>query len=82
MREFAQVHLAPPAERVRATPDPREASALIREVHERAVEAGVLRTMIPAELGGTAAGGVEAAIMWEELRDSGRTYGRTVMAGP
>ncbi|MBN9790073.1 acyl-CoA dehydrogenase [Pseudonocardia sp. TMWB2A] len=87
MSEFAHVHLAPLAERVRATPDPREASALMREVHEKDVEAGVLRTMIPAELGGTAAGGIEAAIMWEELctvmPDIMDTFGGAMLAlGP
>lgn len=86
-REFAEQHLAPLAARLRSTPDHHEAVALMRSAHEAAVAHGVLRTMIPPALGGTASGGIEAAVMWEELctvlPDIMDTFGGAMLAlGP
>lgn len=66
-REFARMHLAPLVEPLRDAASAEQAANLMRSAHAAAVEFGVIKGMIPPELGGTASGGIEAAIMWEEL---------------
>lgn len=66
-REFARTHLEPLLPGIRGAATAEEAAAIMRTAHEAAVEFGVVKSMIPPELGGTASGGIEAAILWEEL---------------
>lgn len=66
-RAFAQAHLAPLVGQVRTTTDPYEAALLVKPAHEAAVQAGLIKSMIPEIFGGTMAGGVDAAIVTEEL---------------
>jgi alkylation response protein AidB-like acyl-CoA dehydrogenase len=65
-RGFAQDHLQPLAAAIRSEPDPRTRALLLRPVFEKAVAAGFLKGLIPVPFGGTAAGGVDAAIFVEE----------------
>ncbi|ODU03927.1 MAG: butyryl-CoA dehydrogenase [Pseudonocardia sp. SCN 72-86] len=65
-RQFAEEHLAPLADAVRAEPDPLRRALLARPVFERAVAAGFLKGLIPAPFGGAAGDGVDAAILVEE----------------
>jgi alkylation response protein AidB-like acyl-CoA dehydrogenase len=66
-RAFAAHHLAPLVEQVRHTTDPYQAALLVRPAHEAAVEAGLIKAMIPQIFGGTMTTGVDAAIATEEL---------------
>lgn len=66
-RSFAQAHLAPVVPEVRATADPYDAALLLKPAHEAAVEAGLIKGMIPVMFGGTMNKGVDAAIVSEEL---------------
>jgi alkylation response protein AidB-like acyl-CoA dehydrogenase len=65
-RQFAEAHLRGLADAVRAEPDPLRRAGLARPVFEKAVEAGFLKGLIPAPFGGSASGGVDAAILIEE----------------
>ena len=65
-REFAETNLRELAEAVHAEPDPLRRALLARPVFEKAVAAGFLKGLIPPPFGGTAAGGVEAALLIEE----------------
>jgi alkylation response protein AidB-like acyl-CoA dehydrogenase len=65
-RQFAEEHLRGLAADVAAEPDPLTRALLARPVFEKAVGAGFLRGLIPPPFGGSAAGGVEAAILIEE----------------
>ncbi|GAA2503076.1 acyl-CoA dehydrogenase family protein [Actinocorallia cavernae] len=66
-RAFAQEHLAPLVDRVRATTDPHEAALLVRPAHEAAVRAGLIKGMIPEGFGGAMSSGIDAALVTEEL---------------
>lgn len=65
-RAFADEHLRPLARAVRAETDPLRRALLARPVFEKAVGLGFLKGLIPAAVGGAAAGGVDAAIFVEE----------------
>ena len=66
-REFASHVLKPMMDRVHAERDPLKRALLMRPAFERAVEAGLLRTVIPAQFGGSATSGVDASIFIEEM---------------
>jgi alkylation response protein AidB-like acyl-CoA dehydrogenase len=65
-RGFAREQLRDLAAATRAERDPRTRALLLRPVFEKAVAAGFLKGLIPVPFGGTAAGGVDAAIFVEE----------------
>jgi alkylation response protein AidB-like acyl-CoA dehydrogenase len=67
VRQFANDHIAELAAAVRAEPDPSRRAALARPYYEKAVAAGFLRGVIPADFGGNATNGVDAAIFIEEM---------------
>lgn len=66
-REFAHLHLLPLVKPLRDAASAEEAAQIMRTGHEAATKFGIIKSMIPPELGGNASGGVDAAIMWEEL---------------
>ncbi|GAF47517.1 acyl-CoA dehydrogenase family protein [Rhodococcus wratislaviensis] len=67
-RNFARVHLEPRVHRIRTASGPGAAAAVMQEAHQAAVqEFGIIKRIAPPEFGGTAIGGVDAAVMWEEL---------------
>lgn len=65
-RGFARDWLRDLSTATRAEPDPLTRASLLRPVFEKAVAAGFLKGLIPAPFGGTAANGVDAAILIEE----------------
>ncbi|MFV0375129.1 acyl-CoA dehydrogenase family protein, partial [Microbacterium sp.] len=80
-RAFARGTLAPLMARVRAERDPETRAGLMKPAVEAAVAAGMLRSLIPAPFGGTAASGVDAAILIEELAAESPDFFIT-LAGP
>ncbi len=81
VRRFAQAVLRPMMAEVRAEQDPLARALLLRPAMEAAVEAGMLRGLIPAPFGGTATNGVDAAIFIEEIATESPDFLIT-MAGP
>jgi nitroalkane oxidase len=65
-RGFARDWLRDLSIATRAEPDPSTRASLLRPVFEKAVAAGFLKGLIPAPFGGTAANGVDAAVLIEE----------------
>ncbi|WP_394162062.1 acyl-CoA dehydrogenase family protein [Galactobacter valiniphilus] len=66
-RAFATHRLRPLREAIDATADPAARAELLHPVFVEAVEAGLLSSFLPAEVGGTAGDGVSAALAIEEL---------------
>ncbi|SJM70073.1 acyl-CoA dehydrogenase family protein [Gulosibacter sp. 10] len=81
VRAFARGVLAPLMEQVRAERDPQIRAGLMRPAVEAAVEAGMLRALIPAPFGGAATNGVDAALFIEEIAVESPDFFIT-MAGP
>lgn len=80
-RGFAREHLRDLAAATRAEPDPLARARLLRPAFESAVAAGFLKGLIPVPFGGTAAGGVDAAVLIEELAAQSPDFVIS-MAGP
>lgn len=80
-REFAQTVLAPLMDDVRSERDPRLRALLLRPAVETAVSLGMLKGLVPAPFGGTAANGVDAAIVIEEIAVESPDFFIT-LAGP
>lgn len=80
-RGFAREHLRDLAAATRAEPDPLARGRLLRPAFESAVAAGFLKGLIPVPFGGTAAGGVDAAVFIEELAAQSPDFVIS-MAGP
>lgn len=81
VRAFAAGVLRPIMQEVRGTQDPLERSLLLRPAVETAVQAGMLKALIPQPFGGTATNGVDAAIFVEEVAVEAPDFFIT-MAGP
>lgn len=64
---FAQTHLRPAPALYAHLPTQRQRFQAIRPIYREAVRAGLIRGQVPAPLGGTAEGLVDAAIVVEEL---------------
>ncbi len=80
-RTFAQSALRPLAANVRAEPDPLARALLTRPAFEQGVSAGLLSSLIPPAAGGTAGGGIDAAVALEEVAAEFPDYFIN-MAGP
>lgn len=80
-RSFAREHLRPLMAAVSQETDPLQRALLLRPVLEKAVQAGFLKSLIPAPFGGMASSGVDAAIFIEELASESPDF-MISMAGP
>lgn len=80
-RSFAREHLRPLMAAVSQETDPLQRALLLRPVMEKAVQAGFLKSLIPAPFGGMASSGVDAAIFIEELASESPDF-MISMAGP
>lgn len=80
-RSFAREHLRPLMAAVSQETDPLQRALLFRPVMEKAVQAGFLKSLIPAPFGGMASSGVDAAIFIEELASESPDF-MISMAGP